>query len=806
VSKLIIYCLKLFAFCGLIGLLFYLFPNNKVFSADWQKYSNNPILTEGTALWDSYYVRSPNVNKINNIYRMWYEGDGGNGGYQSDNGIGYTFSENGVSGWNRSNQSAISPGSADNWENATPEPFVQFDSNLGVYKMWYTSLNSNNWTSGLDRFRTRYATSTDGISWTKYDWVLTGTPNSWDEGGTARGRSIIYRDGLYHMWYAGTNSSSLGSNSYWRIGYATSTNGLIWHKENNGNPVIEPTTTWEFNNSNYPTSDFPTVIYSGGIYHMWYGVGIGDDIKQIAYAYSKDGILWIKPADQNPVLTRTPGSFDEANIAPSTVLLEDNVLKMWYSGYKVYVPGVEGHWRIGYATANASTLPTPDLETIPTAAPLPTPTSTPTPTPTLTPTATSTPTPTPPTKTVIVIPGMTASWNADTLVNCKLNNYKGDWTLIDQARQIYDPLIQALRNNGWIPKVYTYDWRKRIPDNESDLKTYIDSQVTTGGKLNIIGHSMGGLLARSYLETEQDNNKVDKLMTVGSPHKGSVVSYQTWSAGIIPDNDPAWNFMLTLLEKRCAIKTHNDRIAVQQYFPAVRNLLPIFDYLINNLTNNSIPVTQMDATNDWLTSSSFTPPFWNITLGTLSGTGQSTDLSYRVDARNKQDERLGNWTDGKPVNTITTTEGDGTVLISSSELDGADNRIISANHTTLISSQDGITNILTFLGSTQPTLPAQSSTIPSSGLYVIGYPADFWIMDPKGKITKDTDGLISFTNPKRGSYKLFITPKQQDSLIIIVQVLPDGNVLYKEYNENNRFPKIHTLTFNDREPTEDILQ
>jgi hypothetical protein len=273
--------------------------------------------------------------------------------------------------------------------------------------------------------------------------------------------------------------------------------------------------------------------------------------------------------------------------------------------------------------------------------------------------------------------------------------------------------------------------------------------------------------------------------------------------------------MLTLIEKRCAVKTHNDRLAIRQYFPAVRNLLPIFDYLINNQTGQSIPVTGMNATNDWLTGASFISPFFGTTMGTLSGTGQATELAYRVGARNKQDERLGNWSDGKPVKTLTTTEGDGIVLVSSSSIDGANNRTISASHNALISSQNGINQILDFLNSSTPNLTFQSlmlnnntkspePPIISSALYVIGYPADFWIMDPKGKITKDTDGLISFTNPKHGSYRLFMAPKQKDSLIIVIQVLPDGKVLYKEYANKNKIPKIHTLNFDEREK-EDIL-
>jgi len=224
----------------------------------------------------------------------------------------------------------------------------------------------------------------------------------------------------------------------------------------------------------------------------------------------------------------------------------------------------------------------------------------------------------------------------------------------------------------------------------------------------------------------------------------------------------------------------------------------------------------MHAKNDWLAVRSFVPPFFGTIVGTLSGTGVSTELAYRVGARTKQDELLGNWSDGKPVKTITTTKGDGSVLTSSSAVNGADNRTIRATHTALISSQAGINQILNFLNSSRSNFVEESPMLNNellqteppvvSGLYVIAYPADFWITDPEGKITKDTDGLISFSNPKRGSYKVFMEPKQKESLIIVIQVLPDGNVLYREYTNKNLTPMSRTLNFDDRQTKEDILK
>ena len=720
---------------------------------------------------------------------MWYEGNGGTGKR-----IGYAFSENGISGWSKDIFQSISIGSYDNWEKEVSGPVVIFDTATSTYKMWYTSLNSDHWTSGLDRFRLRYASSSADLKWNIYpNWSMYGSAGSWDSGGIWFGKSII-KDVKYRLWYAGTNESSLGSNSYWRIGYATSTDGILnWTKENNGNPI---TIQNEVNNVTYPT-----LLFLNNIYHMWYSSGIGDFNNQINYAYSKDGIIWIKTATENPVLTRTPGTFDQSGIIPNTVLMENDVLKMWYSGYD------GAHWRIGYATASASILPTPDPETIPTAAPLPTstPTATPTPTPTPTP-------PPPPTKKIVVIPGVTASWNPDALLSCKLNDYTGEWTLFHLAQSVYNPLLDALTKAGWIPTIYPYDWRKPVSENEPALASFINN-LTPGWheKVDIVGHSMGGLLARSYITQEQSANKTEKFLSVGSPHLGTVAAYPTWEAGQIWEGDLGWKFILTLLKKNCSARNKiNDRTTVQTYFTSVNNLLPVFDYLTDDATGQPIHYGDMQEKNHFLTDNRF--PFYLTSVATLRGTGQETTIGYRVGPIDKHDAP-GDWIDGKPVSRSTTTEGDGTVLLTSSEIPEADNtRVIPVNHTGLLSSAQGIEKILGFLGAAPQTIQSVTANIqpqapaPTSGLFVIGYPADFWIVDPNGQMTKDERNLQVFPNPKPGKYKLVLLPGTGTTRLIVAQFLPNGKILWKEYQLKNRLPKIKTIKFDPDNPLEDALQ
>ncbi len=75
--------------------------------------------------------------------------------------------------------------------------------------------------------------------------------------------------------------------------------------------------------------------------------------------------------------------------------------------------------------------------------------------------------------------------------------------------------------------VFAYDWRKSNTQNTVALKEYIDCvrliyhDVNPDQKVNIVSHSMGGLLSRRYILDYPNSNNVKKLITVNSPFLGA---------------------------------------------------------------------------------------------------------------------------------------------------------------------------------------------------------------------------------------------------------------------------------------------
>lgn len=432
------------------------------------------------------------------------------------------------------------------------------------------------------------------------------------------------------------------------------------------------------------------------------------------------------------------------------------------------------------------------------ATPIPTPTTTPVPS--VVPTPSTTPQPI---RKVVFVPGLGASWNADALLNCKTENYSGDWTLAPYAEGFYNTVISALGEYG---KPFYYDWRKDVRSQKDKLQNFINNLGEE--KVNLVGHSLGGLVGRAYLEQTGDLSKLDKLMTAGSPHRGSPIAYPAWAAGDLWHDDLLTKIGITLLMKRCTGLSDNDREAVRKVAPSLNNLLPNFDYLRDKKTGILKPVEGMlpEFQNDWLSKSIFPPPSTNVSIRTLSGTGFRTIENLPVNDPSKQDIKNGNWLDGKPAGKEWTNEGDGTALLKSTQIDGlgSENRVINQTHGGLMTSEEGINEIFNFFGLNRNNLTFNKA--PSSALIVIGYPANFWVKDKNGKVIKDKEGMIALMNPETQKYQFGLLPKKDKTLFIVAQFLEDGRTYWKEYEFKNVLPKFGNINYNQSDPNEDLLR
>ena len=249
----------------------------------WTKDAHNPVLTGGAfGAWNRH-IDQPCVifNADSSRYEMWFDASSGTSSDWRPYHIGVAWSPDGVN-WTMNPTPVLSPDPGA-WDAYTVEEPKVIREN-GTYKMWYLSFGSGS----TAPIYIGYATSPDGIHWTKYagNPVMAPGPAAWDAGG-AWGMSVMPFSGGYKMWYAAFNSFLLPPPHHTTIGYATSADGITWVKDTTkANPVLGLGATGEWDDAFVA---FPAVLQIGNMYYMWYtgGRSTGDPVE-IGVATSKD--------------------------------------------------------------------------------------------------------------------------------------------------------------------------------------------------------------------------------------------------------------------------------------------------------------------------------------------------------------------------------------------------------------------------------------------------------------------------------------------------------------------------------------
>jgi pimeloyl-ACP methyl ester carboxylesterase len=87
----------------------------------------------------------------------------------------------------------------------------------------------------------------------------------------------------------------------------------------------------------------------------------------------------------------------------------------------------------------------------------------------------------------------------------------------------YLPLKLVLQAAGYTVRCFAYDWRRDLADSGLVLSRVI--AATRAREISVVAHSMGGLVARYALTTEA-GQRVQRLITLGTPHGGSFAPVQ----------------------------------------------------------------------------------------------------------------------------------------------------------------------------------------------------------------------------------------------------------------------------------------
>lgn len=178
---------------------------------------------------------------------------------------------------------------SDTWDKKIRERgYILYEDNM--YKMWYTGYNPD---TSQQRFL-GYATSTDGIHWTRYSDkpIFTG---KW-----AEDVDIVKSEGKYYMYSEGYKDVAH---------FLVSDDGINWQEK--GDLVIR-TAEGDTIPGPYGT---PTAMVENGNWYLFYE----RNDSAVWLAKSDDKITWTN-VQNNPVLKPGPDEYDRAAIAADQIV------------------------------------------------------------------------------------------------------------------------------------------------------------------------------------------------------------------------------------------------------------------------------------------------------------------------------------------------------------------------------------------------------------------------------------------------------------------------------------------------------
>lgn len=442
---------------------------------------------------------------------------------------------------------------------------------------------------------------------------------------------------------------------------------------------------------------------------------------------------------------------------------------------------------------------------------------------------------------VILLPGCSASWNWGLLLDLGIDT-GWTWALSGWpiARESWAELIKALEDVGYERDinyfVAFYDWRKNNDweDEETDkvpreylmetideARSIFEAQYpdlpASDFKVSVIAHSLGGLVARSYVESPYYRGDVKQVIILGSPHNGVVDAYYAWEGGEIPPRgDMVTRFLTSLYLKFLQLRHGDDPYTlIHEHCKVAGNLLPVgYDYL-ERLDGTPIPWRSMKEVNHFLSETmppdGAVPLFASkgVSLTVMASTGITTAKKLRVDTDTAQyDPR---WQDGKPEVTLF-GDGDGTVLTSSALIpDAQEVTFPSAQHGDLPNRAKR--EILERLGVEYPTLSERAmvstalenilAIFPTSqvdvrledrmGNPIIGYS----LGDPLGQFR-----VVLVPGLGAGSYSLIVTGLETGSYRLVLQLFEQDETITREVEGTTSLgaESFYLLTYAPGEP------
>jgi len=430
---------------------------------------------------------------------------------------------------------------------------------------------------------------------------------------------------------------------------------------------------------------------------------------------------------------------------------------------------------------------------------------------------------------VIIVPGIMGSWNVS-----------GEWQL-DPILHTYDNLWEALKLAGYEENktlfAFPYQWRLSNSYTAVLLQEEIrkiKEDICECDKVDIVAHSMGGLVARSYIQSNDYQNDVDQLIFLGTPHQGSTRAYLAWEGGEFGVK-PIDKIQQRIFTVEADFNGYGSVFKYVRGLPmqSIQEMLPIYDYLRDKDTMqlriypNNYPVNIfLDQLNNPIQLEKLNSI--NITNILANAGNDSTINNLRVI---EKEFFNGEWEHGYPENySLPFTDhgleygaGDGTVPErSNKDFLGLENVIIdNSSHNDM--ATDAQKTVIKELTGVEPTEEVRKNIFSKFFLIRIFSPADFTVIAPDNKkIGKNIGGSeiipgafysgfdsdIEFAvipDPINGEYKIELEGTGEGEYKLSASFIDDEQDIDKEFFGNIQQGQIQSFDFAYEAEAEDPI-
>ncbi|MDO8669428.1 MAG: alpha/beta hydrolase [Candidatus Buchananbacteria bacterium] len=346
---------------------------------------------------------------------------------------------------------------------------------------------------------------------------------------------------------------------------------------------------------------------------------------------------------------------------------------------------------------------------------------------------------------VVIIPGILGSWNLGF-----------GWEL-DPILNTYDNLWASLKSAGYKEgeTLFSFPYNWRLPNVYSAqlLKEKIDEikNICQCAKVDVIGHSMGGLVARAYVEMGNYDNDIDQLIFLGVPHRGTPKAYLTWESGDLGQTTRDFIYE-RIFKVESELNGYGSVFDYIRQLPmkSIEELLPVYSYLKDKDINNDWQIRNYP--NDYppnlflklLNEPSQLAKLNGIDItNIIADSGESSTIRYlKVIEKDFVD---GEWEHGYPdgFNSIFGDHGleygpgdDSSPLISSQDFSNFNDTVISSSHNAMVTDAQKI--IIKELTGQESEQEFRKNIFSKYLMIRIFSPADFVVVSPNGqRVGKD---------------------------------------------------------------------